>query len=52
HKEVDKFRSVVGEGKFDFGVVIGVLEKKILDEAYNLAENSKYNIIVTTYRNM
>ncbi|RIB21181.1 hypothetical protein C2G38_2140786, partial [Gigaspora rosea] len=36
----------------DFGVVVGVLEEKISDEAYNSAERSEHDIIVTTYRNM
>ncbi|CAG8808532.1 27423_t:CDS:2, partial [Racocetra persica] len=51
-KEVDEFRSVVGDGGFDFGVVVGVLEEKISDEAYTSAEKSEHDIIVTTYRNM
>ncbi|CAG8658159.1 5640_t:CDS:2, partial [Dentiscutata heterogama] len=51
-KEVDEFRSVVSDGGFDFGVVVGVLEEKISDEAYNSAERSEHGIIVTTYRNM
>ncbi|CAG8633030.1 20294_t:CDS:2 [Gigaspora margarita] len=49
-KEVDEFRSVVSDGRFDFGVVVGVLEEKISDEAYNSAERSEHDIIVTTYR--
>ncbi|KAF0457897.1 hypothetical protein F8M41_001075 [Gigaspora margarita] len=51
-KEVDEFRSVVSDGRFDFGVVVGVLEEKISDEAYNSAERSEHDIIVTTYRKM
>ncbi|CAG8737757.1 10646_t:CDS:2 [Cetraspora pellucida] len=51
-KEVDEFRSVVGDGKFDFEVVVGVLEEKISDKAYTSAEKSEHDIIVTTYRNM
>ncbi|CAG8618857.1 21565_t:CDS:2, partial [Dentiscutata erythropus] len=51
-KEVDEFRSVVGDGGFDFGVVVGVLEEKISDEAYTSAEKSEHDIIITTYRNM
>ncbi|CAG8703341.1 10330_t:CDS:2, partial [Cetraspora pellucida] len=48
----DEFRSVVRDGGFEFGVVVGVLEEKISDEAYISAEKSEHDIIVTTYRNM
>ncbi|CAG8618161.1 21159_t:CDS:2, partial [Racocetra persica] len=47
-KEVDEFRSVVSDSRFDFGVI----EEKISDEAYNSAEISEHDIIVTTYRDM
>ncbi|CAG8532498.1 1342_t:CDS:2 [Racocetra fulgida] len=51
-KVYERESSVVSDGRFDFGVVIGVLEEKISYEAYNLTKISEHNIIVTTYRNM
>ncbi|CAG8724561.1 1503_t:CDS:2, partial [Cetraspora pellucida] len=44
-KEVNEFRSVVGNDRFDFGVVVGVLKEKISDEAYISAEKSEHDII-------
>ncbi|CAG8468219.1 5527_t:CDS:2 [Dentiscutata erythropus] len=35
------------DGEFDFGVVVGVLYERISDKAYNSAENSEHDIIVT-----
>ncbi|RHZ64214.1 hypothetical protein Glove_326g97 [Diversispora epigaea] len=51
-KEIDKFKTVVWEKNFDFRICVRVLEEKIAKKAYELAENSGGNIIVTIYIRM
>ncbi|CAG8840029.1 8351_t:CDS:2, partial [Racocetra persica] len=50
--EADELKTVVREGNFDFGILVGVLEEKIALGAYKSAERSGGDIIVTLYTRM
>ncbi|CAG8651709.1 24295_t:CDS:2, partial [Racocetra persica] len=51
-EEADAFLTVVRRGNFDFGILVGVLEQKIAKGAYNAADESGGDIIVTLYTRM
>ncbi|CAG8593417.1 4136_t:CDS:2 [Dentiscutata heterogama] len=51
-KLLDEFKTVVREGDFDFGVFVGVLDRRISLGAYVSAGKSEHDIIVATYKNM
>ncbi|CAG8568330.1 11143_t:CDS:2 [Acaulospora morrowiae] len=51
-RHIDEFRKVVKDGCFDFGVFVGVSERRISVSAYSSAARSECDTIVTTYRNM
>ncbi|CAG8617640.1 10071_t:CDS:2 [Dentiscutata erythropus] len=51
-EEADAFLTVVRRGNFDFGILVGVLEQKIAKVAYDAADDSGGDIIVTLYTRM
>ncbi|CAG8804562.1 9281_t:CDS:2, partial [Cetraspora pellucida] len=51
-EEADAFLTVVRRGNFDFGILVGVLEQKIAKGAYDAADESGGDIIVTLYTRM
>ncbi|CAG8805301.1 3191_t:CDS:1, partial [Racocetra fulgida] len=50
--KIDEFRTVVRDGKFAFGVFVGVLEEKFKKGAYESAKSSEGDIIITVYNRM